>query len=180
MPLNSVKLGDRDRGGVKSPKIRGGGENFEFSGPPFYRDSIENRQFRGQKSKSSRGNFRGEFPPSSVRYVLTPLSQFLKNRAKKKQPRRYIVERIFYNKIKALRWRLLRWRLPMSELLPSLEKPAAEIWVRRTPANASLTIRCGLAKATSSIKHTQASQRIGINNGNMPEKSMISWIGKPY
>ena len=50
---------------------------LNFQGPlkltPFYRDSIENRQFRGQKSKSSRGNFRGEFPPpSSVRYVLTP------------------------------------------------------------------------------------------------------------
>ena len=28
---------------------------------PFYRDSIENRQFGGQKSNSSRGNFRGEF-----------------------------------------------------------------------------------------------------------------------
>ena len=59
-----------------SPKIRGGGENFEFPGAPEidpYRDSIENPQFGGQKSKSSGGNFRGEFPPpSSVRYVLTP------------------------------------------------------------------------------------------------------------
>ena len=50
---------------------------LNFQGPlkltPFYRDSIENRQFRGQKSKFSRGNFRGEFPPPppSVRYVLT-------------------------------------------------------------------------------------------------------------
>ena len=54
-------------GGVKSPKIRGGGEILNFRGPlkltPFYIDSIENRQFGGQKSKSSRGNFRGEFPP---------------------------------------------------------------------------------------------------------------------
>ena len=54
-------------GGVKSPKIRGGVKILNFQGPlkltPFYRDSIENRQFRGQKSKFSRGNFRGEFPP---------------------------------------------------------------------------------------------------------------------
>ena len=63
-------------GGVKSPKIRGGVKISNFQGPlkltPFYRVSIENRQFGGQKSKFSRGNFRGEFPPSSVRYVLTP------------------------------------------------------------------------------------------------------------
>ena len=63
--------------GVKSPKIRGRVKILNFQGPlkltPFYRDSIENRQFRGQKSKFSRGNFRGEFPPpSSVPYVLTP------------------------------------------------------------------------------------------------------------
>ena len=54
-------------GGFKSPKIRGGGENVEFPRAPeidpFYIDSIENRQVGGQKSKSSRGNFRGEFPP---------------------------------------------------------------------------------------------------------------------
>ena len=54
-------------GGVKSPKIRGGVKILNFQGPRnltlFYRDSIENRQFRGQKSKFSRGNFRGEFPP---------------------------------------------------------------------------------------------------------------------
>ena len=54
-------------GGVKSPKIRGGVKISNFQGPlkftPFYRDSIENRQFGGQNSKSSRGNFRGEFPP---------------------------------------------------------------------------------------------------------------------
>ena len=30
---------------------------------PFYRDSLENRQFGGQKSKSSRGKFWGESPP---------------------------------------------------------------------------------------------------------------------
>ena len=44
---------------------------MNFRGPlqltPFYRDSIENRQFGGQKSKSSPPP-----PPSSVRYVLTP------------------------------------------------------------------------------------------------------------
>ena len=48
---------------IKSPKIRGGG-NFEFPGAseidPFYRDSVENCQFGGQKSKSSRGNFWGQ------------------------------------------------------------------------------------------------------------------------
>ena len=63
--------------GVKSPQIRGGGVKIlNFQGPlkltPFYRDSIETRQFGGQKSKSSRGNFRASSPPSSVRYVLTP------------------------------------------------------------------------------------------------------------
>ena len=54
--------------------------NFEFSGAPeidpllqrFFRKSPI-CQFGGQKSKSSRGNFWGEFPPpSSVRYVLNP------------------------------------------------------------------------------------------------------------
>ena len=65
------------KGGVKSPKIRGGVKIFNFRGSlnltPFYRDSIENPQFGGQKSKLSKDNFRGEFPPpSSVRYVLTP------------------------------------------------------------------------------------------------------------
>ena len=56
-------------GGQSSENLRGG-ENFEFSGvTPFYSDSIENRQFSGQQSKSSRGNFRGEFPPQrSVRF----------------------------------------------------------------------------------------------------------------
>ena len=34
-----------------------------FKLTPFYRDSKENRQFGGQKSKSSMGNFRGDFPP---------------------------------------------------------------------------------------------------------------------
>ena len=41
-------------GGVKSPKIRGGVKILNFEGPlkltPFHRDSIENRQFGGQKS----------------------------------------------------------------------------------------------------------------------------------
>ena len=54
-------------GGVKSPKIRGGVKILNFQGPLnltlFYRDSIDIRQFGGQKSKFSRGNFRGEFPP---------------------------------------------------------------------------------------------------------------------
>ena len=54
-------------GGVKSSKIRGGVKILNFQGPLnltlSYRDSIENRQFGGQKSKFSRGNFRGEFPP---------------------------------------------------------------------------------------------------------------------
>ena len=53
-------------GGVKSPKIRREW-NFEFQGrlkfTPFYRDSLDNGQFGCQKSKSSRGNSRGEFPP---------------------------------------------------------------------------------------------------------------------
>ena len=64
-------------GGVKSPKIRGGVKIFKFRGSRnltlFCRDSIENPQFGGQKSKLSKEDFRGEFPPpSSVRYVLTP------------------------------------------------------------------------------------------------------------
>ena len=76
--LPGTKCLETGIGVVKSPKIRGGGENFELSRArlkltPFYSDSTENRQFGGQKSKSSSDNFRGEFPPpSSVRYVLTP------------------------------------------------------------------------------------------------------------
>ena len=54
-------------GGFKSPKFRGGVKISNFQGSlkltHFSRDSVENRQFGGQKSKSSRGNFRGEFPP---------------------------------------------------------------------------------------------------------------------
>ena len=66
-------------GGVRSPKIRGGVKILNFQGPlkltPFYRDSIENRQFRGQKSKFSRGNFRGEFsPPLAFGTFWPPLS----------------------------------------------------------------------------------------------------------
>ena len=53
-------------GGSNLRNLEGRGE-FEFPRPltltPFYRDSIENRQFGGQRSKSSRGNFRGESPP---------------------------------------------------------------------------------------------------------------------
>ena len=49
-------------------KLEGGGvEILDFQRPlkltPFYRDSIENCQFVGQNSKSSRGNFRCESPP---------------------------------------------------------------------------------------------------------------------
>ena len=62
-------FGDRDRG-VKSPKINEGGENFEFFGAPeidpFLQRFYRNLQFGGQKSKFSRGNFRGEFPPPLV------------------------------------------------------------------------------------------------------------------
>ena len=51
--------------GVKFRKLEGG-KFLNFQGPlkltPFYRDSIENRRFGGSKSKSSRGNFQGEFP----------------------------------------------------------------------------------------------------------------------
>ena len=54
-------------GGIKSPKIRGGVKILSFQGPlkltPVYRDSIENRHFGDQKSKSSRGSFWGESPP---------------------------------------------------------------------------------------------------------------------
>ena len=62
--------------GVKSPKIREGVKILDFRGSLtltlFYRDSIENPQFGSQKSKLSKDNFRAEFTPSSVRYVLTP------------------------------------------------------------------------------------------------------------
>ena len=55
-------VGDLDRGG--SLKI-GGWKILSFQGPlkvtPFYRNSIENRRFGGQMSKSSRSNFRVEF-----------------------------------------------------------------------------------------------------------------------
>ena len=53
-------------GGVKSPKIRGvkilnfrGSRNLTL----FYRNSKETPQFGSQKSKLSKDNFRGEFPP---------------------------------------------------------------------------------------------------------------------
>ena len=51
--------------GIGAPKVRGGGKNLKFPGAP--------ERFGGQKSKSSRCDFRGEFPPpSNVRYVFTP------------------------------------------------------------------------------------------------------------
>ena len=57
-----LRFGDRG-----SPKIRGGVKPSNFQRPlkltPSYRDSLENPQFGGQKSKLSRGNFRGEFRP---------------------------------------------------------------------------------------------------------------------
>ena len=59
-------FGDWDRGGGKSPKIRGGVKILNFRGSRnltlFYRDSIENPQFGGQKPKLSKDNFLGEFP----------------------------------------------------------------------------------------------------------------------
>ena len=59
-------------GGVKSPKIRGGVKILSFQGPlkltPFYRVSIDNRQFGGQKSKFSRGNFRASSPPPPLAF----------------------------------------------------------------------------------------------------------------
>ena len=56
--------------GGKSPKIRGGGKFWIFRGPWNWPLSTEYRQFGGQKSKLSRGNFRGELPPlyRSVRF----------------------------------------------------------------------------------------------------------------
>ena len=64
-------------GGSNLRKLEGGVKILNFRGSPslalFYRDSTENPQLGGQKSKLSKDNFRGEFPPpSSVRYVLTP------------------------------------------------------------------------------------------------------------
>ena len=79
LPKSDPKKLETGTGGVKSPKNRGGVKILNFEGPlkltHFYRDSIENRQLGGQKSKPSRGNFRASSPPSSVRYVLTPLSR---------------------------------------------------------------------------------------------------------
>ena len=69
---------DRDKGGSNLQKLEGRVKILNFQGPlkltPCYRDSIKIHQFGCQKSKSSRANFRGESPPSSFRYVLTPPS----------------------------------------------------------------------------------------------------------
>ena len=57
-------LGDRDRGGQISENKGGGVKILNFQGPLKLAPQrfIEDRQFGGQKSKVSRGNFRGEFP----------------------------------------------------------------------------------------------------------------------
>ena len=81
-PKTSQNLSELETGigGVKPPKIRGGGEILNFQGPlkvtPFYRDSIEIVKL-GVKSPSLRGATfgAGPPPPSSVRYVLTPPSR---------------------------------------------------------------------------------------------------------
>ena len=64
-------------GGANLRKLEGGVKILNFQRPlklaPVYRDSKENPQFGRQKTKSSRDNFWGEFPPPSrVQYVLTP------------------------------------------------------------------------------------------------------------
>ena len=67
------EFGERDRGWSSFPELEGG--NFEFSGAPEMnpflqtRDSIGIPQFGGQKSPLLGVDFRGEFPPSTVRYV---------------------------------------------------------------------------------------------------------------
>ena len=61
-------------GGSNLRKLEGGG-NLEFSNlTPFYWDSSENHQFGGQKSKLSKNNFRGEFPPLAFRAFWPLLS----------------------------------------------------------------------------------------------------------
>ena len=64
-----IHIGDRDRGGGPNlrRKLEGGGVKIlNFRGSRNltlpYRDSIDNPQFGGQKSKLSKGNFRGELP----------------------------------------------------------------------------------------------------------------------
>ena len=61
------------RPGYQISEIRGGGVKIlSFRGSRnltlFYRDSVENPQFGGQKSKLSKDNFRGEFPPPPLPY----------------------------------------------------------------------------------------------------------------
>ena len=64
-------------GGGQISEIRGGVKTGNFQGSrdltPFYNDSIEAPYFGGQKSKLSRENFRGEFPPL---YPLLRLVRF--------------------------------------------------------------------------------------------------------
>ena len=64
--FQALTFGDQDREGSNLRKLEGGG-NLNFPRPlkftPVYRDSIENRQFAGQKSKTSRGDFRAYSPP---------------------------------------------------------------------------------------------------------------------
>ena len=69
-------------GGVKSLKIRGGVKILNFQPlklTPFYRDSIETRQFRGPKVQVFEGQLSGRVPPPLYRSVRfePPLSQFL-------------------------------------------------------------------------------------------------------
>ena len=59
-------------GGGSNLRKLGGVKILNVHGPLKYRDSTENLQFGVRKSKSSRGNFQGEFPTSSVWYVLAP------------------------------------------------------------------------------------------------------------
>ena len=65
-------------GGGQISEIRGGVKTGNFQGSrdltPFYNDSIETPYFGGQKSKLSRENFRGEFPPSTPSCVWCVLT----------------------------------------------------------------------------------------------------------
>ena len=84
-------VGDRDRGGVKSPKIRGGVKIFNFQGhlklTPFYRDSIEIANL-GAKSPSLRGATFGASspPPLAFGTFSPPLSRFPKGFREREKP----------------------------------------------------------------------------------------------